>query len=229
MTGRSGRIILFGGSFDPIHQGHLLLATQVLKRYQAKKFYFIPAKQNPLKEQVPGADGAQRLAMVKRSLREADDPRFGALDWELCREGPSYTLLTLEKARAEKLGKPTLLMGNEVFAGFPQWFEPARILALADIIVAVREKTSPVDPKAILRQLGVKDAEAAPRTPHRTWHHGHRHWVDILEIRALPVSSTQVREALHATSSREPPRGIQRTVWQYIKENGLYSVRKREA
>ena len=138
-------IILFGGSFDPIHDGHLHLARKILELYSPEKLYLVPAKRNPLKEKT-GASGDARLEMIRLALKEFDDERVAALDWELKRAEPSYTLLTVQQLLSTGASEIAVVMGNEVFASLPQWHEPRKLLEFANIIVVTRDETIPFSP-----------------------------------------------------------------------------------
>lgn len=89
----SRRIGLFGGTYDPVHLGHLLIAQDVYEQAELDAVWFVPAGQNPLKNRGPQVDGAGRLAMLVAAV--AEDPRFAAVDEDIMRPGPSYAVDTL--------------------------------------------------------------------------------------------------------------------------------------
>lgn len=220
-------IALFGGSFDPVHLGHLDLALSLEARFGFEKIYFVPAKKNPLKSATSAPPHA-RLTMLKLALRELGEPRFEALDWEVNASGPSYTVRTVEKLTQSE-GKPVaVLMGNEVFRDLERWHEPVKLVRLANLVVTDREDGLAIDPPAILARLGIRDVESDSQHPDRLWHSGHTRWIERVPFEPLPFSATGLRAAL---ARREAPgtvpvlpQGIQRSVWLFIKENHLYSV-----
>ena len=131
---RVKRIGVFGGTFDPVHVGHLAIAHAALEELGLDRVYFVPAHQSPLKEREPTADASDRLAMLSASI--ADEPRFQVSRAELDRGGSSFTVDTLESLRGE--GELFLILGSDAYADFERWREPARIRSLATVVLAAR-------------------------------------------------------------------------------------------
>jgi len=130
------KIGIFGGSFDPIHFGHLRPALEILDALSLDVIRFIPAGQPPHRR-MPAADAAQRLAMVKAAV--ADEARFQVDERELRRAAPSYTVDTLAELRRECPGDALiLLVGMDAFLGFPGWQRWCEIFELAHVVVAHR-------------------------------------------------------------------------------------------
>ncbi len=141
---------IFGGTFDPFHYGHLVVAQDVLEALELDRILFMPVGDPPHKGR-NGGEGAShrappelRFRMVSASV--AGDPRFHVSDLELRRPGPSYTVDTLRELTrpsgsepAEVGGGFTLLMGADQWASFHRWKEPAEILRLARVAVMTRE------------------------------------------------------------------------------------------
>jgi nicotinate-nucleotide adenylyltransferase len=133
------RYAVLGGSFNPIHQGHLFLADTVLSSLDYDRIILIPAFQSPFK---PGALDAvsprDRLDMLAASI--AGDPRLTIDDCEIRREGVSYTIDTLDYVIRRYLpeGKPGLILGDDLAADFPRWRRSAEVAELADLIIARR-------------------------------------------------------------------------------------------
>lgn len=207
---------LLGGTFDPIHWGHLNLAVQLLGHYQFKKIYFIPAKKNPLKPEDPGASAEDRLKMVRLAVGEYQEPRLEVLDWEIRSETESFTVLTLERFKTVYSETPTLILGNEVFKDLPRWREPERILDLARLVIVTRESL-PFDPCRVLKEIPTPLSKRAQQRP-----------VESIHLPPVPVSATQLRKELRQAwrsgEMNSMPQGIQRSVWLYIKEKRLYAV-----
>ena len=128
------RLGVFGGTFDPVHVGHLAIAHAALESLPLDRVLFVIAKRSPLKERGPVAGEADRLRMLE--LAVAGEPRFAVSRAELDREGPSYTVDTLERlAGRDEL---FLILGSDAIADFPRWKDPERIGRLATLAVAER-------------------------------------------------------------------------------------------
>jgi len=196
-------VYLIGGSFDPIHDGHLSLAKAILETKQPEKILFVPAQQNPLKGTAP-TDGRHRWAMLQLALEEWGEPKVQAWDGELQRPGPSFTVDTIR--RLIQLGEKdlVLVLGNEVYSSFSKWKEPAAIRSMAKLLVVERH------------------AQTTEITP--------ENGVERFHFPILPVSSTELRTTLGCLwregAMDVKPQGIGHSVWRYIKENRLYAVSK---
>jgi nicotinate-nucleotide adenylyltransferase len=128
------RIGVFGGSFDPVHMGHLAIANAALESVPLDRVLFVPAKRAPLKEHGPVADAADRLRMLE--LAVAGEPRFGVSRVELDRDGPSYAVETLERLSGSD--DLFLILGSDAMANLPRWKDADRIARLATLTVAER-------------------------------------------------------------------------------------------
>ena len=128
------RVGVFGGTFDPVHVGHLAIANAALDDLGLDRVYFVPARRSPLKEDRPIASAEDRLAMLTAAI--ANEPRFRVSRVELDREGPSFTVDTLEALSGE--GELYLILGGDAYADFERWREPERIRSLATIVLAAR-------------------------------------------------------------------------------------------
>lgn len=127
---------IFGGTFDPIHYGHLRPAEEVLDALSLDEIRFIPSALPPHRP-VPVASADQRLCMLQLAL--ADFPRFAADDREIRRGGPSYTVSTLESLRAEVGDRPLcLVLGLDAFLGLETWHRWREIPDLAHLVVLTR-------------------------------------------------------------------------------------------
>ncbi|HNP86576.1 MAG TPA: nicotinate-nucleotide adenylyltransferase [Kouleothrix sp.] len=132
----SRKIGLLGGSFDPIHYGHLAIAEDARLAFQLDRILFIPAAQQPFKMGRHVASAEARLAMVQ--LACASNPYFEVSDVELQRSGASYTVTTLETLQAASNDLLFLLVGADSAADLPRWHAARRIVALARLIVIER-------------------------------------------------------------------------------------------
>lgn len=216
-------IALLGGSFDPIHLGHCQLAKEICARYAFSTLYFVPANQNPHKS-LSFASAGERLEMVARSVNEMGEPRFQVLRWEAISDAPSFTIHTVERLLQSETPKVVLIMGNEVFENLPQWHEAKRLCTLACIIVVTRQSHLHPRPSEVLRKIGLANIVEMET---RTLHSGGELWVDLLSIPTLPYCATELRKEIakkwQTDDMEHPPRGIQRSVWRFIKENRIYA------
>jgi nicotinate-nucleotide adenylyltransferase len=137
-----GRVGIFGGTFDPFHMGHLVVAQDVAEVLELDRMIFVPAGVPPHKQVGEVSPAPLRWAMVRAGI--GDDPRFGASDLELRRPGPSYTVDTLRQLREERVGRELFfLMGSDQLAEFHRWREPEEVGRLATLVVMAREGDDP--------------------------------------------------------------------------------------
>jgi nicotinate-nucleotide adenylyltransferase len=128
------RLGVFGGTFDPVHVGHLAIANAALESVPLDRVLFVLARRAPLKETDPIAAEGDRLKMLELAI--AGEPRFAISRLELDRTGPSYTVETLEQlAGPDEL---FLILGGDALAALPRWKDADRIATLATLLVAER-------------------------------------------------------------------------------------------
>jgi nicotinate-nucleotide adenylyltransferase len=152
----AGRLGILGGTFDPIHHGHLAIAEATREELGMERVLFVPAGQPPHRPTPPGASAEDRAAMI--GLAIADAPAFALSRLELDREGPSYTvdtLTTLAEGEREAGRAPDLwfILSAEAFAEFPTWHEAERVLALCRLVVLPREGHPGPDLRALVARL----------------------------------------------------------------------------
>lgn len=153
---RSPKIGLFGGSFDPIHAGHLMLAERAAEQLGLDRVLFIPNARSPLKSRAPGASGRDRLALVRAAIR--GNPRFRAIDLELRRPAPSYTIDTVAALGVARSAKLYFLIGTDAVSDLTRWHR-ARELARRVTFALLRRPGSPrARPPAWVRSSVVVDA-----------------------------------------------------------------------
>ena len=199
---------VLGGSFDPVHLGHLAMVRFLLDRRLGDMVLVVPAGRSPHKGE-PAAGGDHRLAML--SLVFGGMPGVRIDDREIRRSGPSYTVDTLEELAAAGSGDSLrLVIGQDNLAGFPSWRSAQRILDLADLVVLARGgeggSDSPFDPGAVTAGL-----RAAGLNPRRII------WAPGFD---QPVSSREVRDML--AEGADPAGGLSAEVAAYIRAHGLY-------
>ena len=143
-----GRIGIYGGTFDPVHLGHLSVARSVREAFDLKRILFIPARQSPLRDP-PLASAPDRLAMVRRAIDGMPDFDVSAIDIE--RPGRSYMIDTLRRLAAQHpCAEFFLILGADAVAELPAWREAERILAAARIIAVPRPRHSTEIPPDVL-------------------------------------------------------------------------------
>jgi nicotinate-nucleotide adenylyltransferase len=133
------RLGVFGGSFDPVHIGHLILAAVMADETRLDRVLFIPARIAPHKQDLEHASGEHRFEMLR--LAVADYPGFSASDLELRREGVSFTADTLRVLHAAPESRDAdlyLLMGMDTLLDLPNWHQPDDVARLARFLVAKR-------------------------------------------------------------------------------------------
>lgn len=133
------RIGFFGGTFDPVHEGHLEIATRALRALQLDRLIFLPCRRSPHKSTNPGASDQDRLQMLKLAIR--CQPRFRVDPFELLRPPPSYTWETIKvlKERYPADTRLFLLIGLDQWDSLPKWSHPEELASDVDFIVAGRD------------------------------------------------------------------------------------------
>jgi nicotinate-nucleotide adenylyltransferase len=132
------RLAILGGSFNPVHLGHLYLADAVISTFGYDRVVLVPAFRSPFKQDAAAPPPQDRLDMLAASI--PGDPRLVIDDCEIRREGVSYTVDTLADIIRRYLpeGKPALILGDDLARDFPTWKNAGEILSLADIVIARR-------------------------------------------------------------------------------------------
>jgi nicotinate-nucleotide adenylyltransferase len=198
------RIGLFGGTFDPPHFGHLVLAEWARVRLRLDRVVFVPAGTPPHKRGRRLTDAALRLALTRLAVR--GNPAFTVSGFEARREGPSFTVDTLRHFHARQPGASFyLLMGADSLADFPDWHEPGEIVRLATLVVAVR----PAAPAPAIRARGHSLVQA--RAPGR---------VILLDNPLVAISSSALRA--RARAGRSLRYLVPDAVAAYVARHGLY-------
>jgi nicotinate-nucleotide adenylyltransferase len=147
---------IFGGTFDPIHFGHLRTAFEILHALQLQSVRFVPAGDPPHRDP-PRVDAATRLALVRAAV--ADQPGFVVDEREVRRGGPSYSVLTLGELRRELPATPLcLIVGMDAFLGLPTWHRWTELLDLAHVVVAPRPGWTAPDTGVLGRLLAERRA-----------------------------------------------------------------------
>lgn len=205
---------IFGGTFDPVHFGHLRSAFEILQALRFDELRFMPCGQPPHRDNTCAA-GSLRLKMLHEAV--AGQAGFSVDDRELLREGPSYTVDTLTELRGEFPLRPlALIIGMDAFLGLPQWHRWNELLQLAHIVVAHRPGWRVPD----LGQLGELLAENGT---HRIddLHKARSGHIYIHDVTQLEISSTEIRELI--VSGRDPRFLMPDAVRAVIEASGCYA------
>ena len=205
------RIGILGGTFDPVHIGHLVLAEEALSKLKLDQIWFIPTGKPWLKESLEITDGFNRLEMVKIATKS--NPRFVASSIEIDRSGPTYTIDTLRYLK-DKLGTETriyFILGLDTLANFHRWNRPEEILDLCEFVVSNRPGFG--NTKILDEQLERFESIGSITT--------------LLNIPMLDISGTNLREMIrHGLSIKyRVPDGVE----EYIYSNGLYGADEQQA
>lgn len=180
---------ILGGTFDPVHYGHLRPALEVMQQVGLDEVRFLPNRQPPHRPQ-PWLDANTRKQLVQLAI--ADEPRFVLDDRELRREGPSFMVDTLADMRNDfPAASLCLLMGSDAFAGFTQWHKWQAILGLCHIIVLTRpgvELANSQSQPASISACISHDARALHHSPHGL--------ILLQSVTLLDISASRIRECL---------------------------------
>jgi nicotinate-nucleotide adenylyltransferase len=157
------RIGLYGGSFDPIHIGHLVLARDALEQLKLKRIIFLPAKISPHKLSTPPAPAEVRLEMLEASI--AGDPEFSVDNREIAREGPSYTIDTVRAYREQYPDAELFyLIGDDNLPALHTWREISELQRLVRFVVLSRKTAETPDGfPAITRRIELSSSEIRKR------------------------------------------------------------------
>ena len=212
MTGQG--VAVFGGTFDPVHNGHLRSAEAVQALPGVDRVKLVPCRQPPHRRS-PQASATDRLAMLH--LATADLVKVEVDRRELERTGPSYTYDTLDAIRQEMPDDSSLLcvMGQDAYLTLPEWFRWRELCDLAHLLVLQRQGASPIESPRLAAWAKDKhqdDPGILSRQPAGT--------IICMQLVQIPVSGTAVRAAYGKGS---PPTGmLPPQIHRYIIERGLY-------
>lgn len=194
---------VLGGTFDPVHLGHLSIANAAMEQSALEQVLFIPAGQPRLKQAEPAASVDHRIEMVRLAI--AGNKRFQVCDAEARRSGPTYSVDTLVELSA-KLGPGTdlfFILGVDVLDQFDRWKDPELVLSLCRLLVLDRPRERDFDWPAFYSR--VPEAEGR---------------VQIVTAPLVDVSATELRRL--AAAGERLDGQVPDLVAQYIHEQGLY-------
>ena len=197
------RVGILGGTFDPVHRGHVEIARRAMEEAALERVIFIPAAQPRLKSGEPSATPQQRMEMLRLAVEDA--PGFEVSGMELRRSGPTLTVETLREIREER-GPDTelvFILGLDVLGRFDQWVEPGRVVELARLLAVSRPGYAGFDWPSFYARNPYADGR-----------------VDCIESTDIDISASELRRRL---SNGQAVSGLlPKAVERYIRENGLY-------
>jgi nicotinate-nucleotide adenylyltransferase len=210
-------IILLGGSFDPIHKGHLAVAKAVNNYFSPQEFRFLPCGQHAFSKPIQAAS-FHRLAMLKLALQDQTSI-FSIDEQEIKKSEASYTIDTLRKIRSTLSSNQSLafVIGQDALQQLDQWKEWTSLLNYAHLIVVSRltKPEMPASLKSYIEAHQSQRIELLKSTPAGK--------IYFLDMSCVDISSTQLRAELASNQISED--ALPEKVLEYIRENGLYSVR----
>lgn len=193
MAKSANRIGILGGTFDPVHNGHIALARAALEQLKLDRVYMVLSPLSPFKLDRSLSPVQLRLTMLSMALNGEKGLFVG--EWELKRRGPSYTVATLTDYRKKNPGDEVfLILGSDALVGFDRWKDPQKILKIATLVIGRRPNT----------QLKLSNLEGR---------------MFFLKGLFPAVSSTEIRNGVGRDGRA---RNVAPQVAQFIKKNGLY-------
>jgi nicotinate-nucleotide adenylyltransferase len=204
---------LFGGTFDPVHYGHLRCADEARQKLGLKNLYLLPAGSPPLRG-VPQASATQRLDMLQ--LACAEFPLLLIDDRETRRSGPSYMVDTLQELRASLADRPLLLLiGQDAANLLHRWHHWQRLFELANIVILTRPGAHSDYPRELAQQIQPRSVSAVQQLSESS-----AGAVLQLEVESIDVSASKIKHLIR--SGRSPGSMLPAAVLEYINENRLY-------
>jgi nicotinate-nucleotide adenylyltransferase len=192
------KICIFGGTFDPPHLGHLLIAQTICEAEEFDKIIFVPALKNPLKSKEIASSIENRLKMLEIAVE--GNPHFDISDNEIKRGGVSYSIDTIRYIKKEhnlKRDELYFLIGSDILKSFYNWREPIKILEECQVIVALRPGFKPSSvPNWILSEI------------------------QFANIPRFELSATQIRKRWKEDKTIRYM--VTQPVWEFINKNSLY-------
>lgn len=218
------RVALFGGTFDPVHLGHIAVARAAAEKFKLNQVYFVPADLPPHKQKRKLTDFQHRFAML--ALATIDDKRFVPSLLDAHTGQPNYSIDTVRRLKKElkALDKLYFLIGMDAFKDISTWRQPEELLAECEFIVAGRPGFSLADIGKVLPQ-SLRPSPTVISAMKRSRSNG-MFVLPGVTLHLLPevhekVSSTQIRAAASKTAA-QLSRYVPRLVAEYIKKERLY-------
>ena len=206
---------ILGGTFDPIHFGHLRMSLELCESLDLSKVHIIPCYR-PVHRKTPVATPEQRLAMVQHAV--ANEPALVADPREIHRKAPSYSIETVKEMHKEFPDTPLCLMlGIDSFLGFSSWLHWEEILKYAHLIVAHRPQFQ-LPASGLISELLKERAQTEISYIHENISGG----ILVRPITALDISATDIRRQI--SMGKNPRYLLPDSVYDYVKQQGIYSI-----
>ncbi len=194
-------LIIFGGSFDPVHIGHILIARDIYEAFKPERFLFIPTSRAPLKDK-HSASPEDRLKMLSLAL---EGEPFEIDDREVRRGGVSYTVDTMRDLQKEVEEKPWLLMGSDTALSLHLWKEPQELLKLTNLLIVDRSGQLPMVKEYLKQKFPSIDFQRD---------------LSFAEVRRIDISASEIRKRV--SEGRSIHYMVPEKVETYINERKLY-------
>jgi len=197
---------LFGGTFDPIHRGHIGVADCAAESIAAERVIFIPAKRSPLKTACPFAADSDRMKMTAIAI--ADRKNFEISDYELKKPKPGYTIETVKHFQSEYGSDTSIywLLGADALDELPYWYEIDELIDICSLAVMYRGGCKPPEFSGLEAVLGQVRADKLRQ--------------NVIQTPLIDVSSTEIRKRL--TAGLDVSDMLHPAVADYIRRHGLY-------
>lgn len=198
------RIGIMGGTFDPVHNGHILLGKQAYMEYGLDEIWFMPSHIPPHKKDHHVTDSEDRINMLKLALK--DIPYCQVSDFEMKREGNTYTARTLELLRTEYPDdKFYFIIGADSLFQLETWYHPEQVMALTAFLVSERECES--GGRSFKQQISyLRDKYGAE--------------IQVLHNEEVDIASAGIRKRI--SEGKDVAKDLPKAVESYIKSHGLY-------
>lgn len=200
------KLVLFGGTFDPIHIGHTTVASQAAEHIGADKVVLIPAKRSPLKNFLPEASNSDRFEML--SLAISGFQKFSVSDYELTKSEPNYTLDTVRKFQADYHGNALIywLAGADNIDELARWYRISELIDECNLSIMYRAGCKLPDFRCFEAIWGAERVEKLKQ--------------NVIATSLIDISSTEIRKRL--ADGLDVDDMVASAVAEYIREHGLY-------
>ncbi|MBL7106682.1 MAG: nicotinate (nicotinamide) nucleotide adenylyltransferase [Phycisphaerae bacterium] len=201
------KIVLFGGTFDPVHKGHVAVAAEASRKICSEVTVFLPAKRSPLKALMPSASDEDRYEMIRLAISKY--PQFRVSDYELKKEVPTYTIDTVRGFKADFPEADLYwLVGADAVSELPLWYKAAEFIDECNLCVMYRGGFELPDFSNLIEKLGQRRVKKLSQ--------------NVIATALIDVSSTEIRKRI--LQGLDVSDLLDTKVAKYIKDHGLYRI-----